>query len=268
MAFLEISAFSESLMRQVTFNAVVPTDNPPYSGRQASPARPLKTVYLLHGMLGNESDWFLLSRVPLYAHERGVAVIMPAGANSFYVDQPDSHSYFGQFVGDELVRITRALLPLSADPADTAIAGLSMGGYGALRNGLRYGDTFGWVAALSAPLDLAGMAAAPDDPERPLFGRRFRQSVFGDLSQLVGSDKDPLALVRRRLAEHAPLPRLYVACGTDDALVESNRRFRDALTELKVPLRYVETAGGHEWRFWDRQIEQVLDWFTGRLPDA
>lgn len=81
-----------------------------------------------------------------------LAVVMPAGENAFYVDQPSIGAMHGQFIGEELVEITRKMFPLSRKREDTFIGGLSMGGFGALRNGLKYHDTFGAVICLSGAL--------------------------------------------------------------------------------------------------------------------
>ena len=75
--------------------------------------------------------WYTHSR---FANERGLCVVMPSGENMFYVDQEHTHNHYSQFIGEELVEMTRAMFPLSHKKEDTFIAGLSMGGYGAIVN--------------------------------------------------------------------------------------------------------------------------------------
>src|SRR5690606_9197863 len=130
----EVTFLSRSLKRKVAFNAIIPGD----SGDPRLPAAegPFKTLYLLHGIFGNHTDWLTNSRIQMLAESRNLAVIMPAGDNAFYLDQTDRGDLYGQFVGQELVAATRAMFNLSHRREDTFIAGLSMGGYGAIRNGL------------------------------------------------------------------------------------------------------------------------------------
>jgi S-formylglutathione hydrolase FrmB len=246
-------------MRSVHFSAVIPAERP--LPPAAPPARPpYRTLYLLHGIFGSHLDWVCGSRVASLAQELGVAVVMPAGENKFYVDNEASFDNHGAFVGRELVAFTRALFPLSKKREDTAIAGLSMGGYGALRNGLKYADTFGHIAALSAALILESALKSSYDEKNILGSRAYFESVFGDLEGLADGDKDVYALVKKRLAAKKPLPRIYAACGTEDFLVENNRAFSRFLSENNVEHTYEEGPGGHDWAFWDAYIERVLKW--------
>ena len=114
----------------------------PPARRHAAPAPtregPWPTLYLLHGYTGNQVDWLYRSDIEKWAMQHGYAVIMPSGGNSFYLDNETTGERYGVFIGEELVEVTRKMFPLSHKREDTVIAGLSMGGYGAIRNGLRY----------------------------------------------------------------------------------------------------------------------------------
>ncbi len=202
MALLRMDIFSKCLMRTVTVNAIVPVDKM-YFGEEA-PAKkgPYKTLYLLHGIFGNYTDWVTGTRIQAWATDHDLVVIMPSGDNHFYVDNEKSGELYGQFIGKELVQITRDMFPLSTKKEDTFIAGLSMGGYGSIINGLKYSDTFGYVAGLSSALILDKAINAPD--EAPLFtdSRGYFESVFGNLDKLIGSDKDYNALVEYNI-EHS-----------------------------------------------------------------
>ncbi len=83
----------------------------------------------IYGLCERNTDW-------RWAEEKNLAVIMPSGDNQFYIDKEDTEEYYGEYVGKELVEFTRKMFPLSEKKEDTFIAGLSMGGYGALINGL------------------------------------------------------------------------------------------------------------------------------------
>lgn len=260
MAFLQINFLSKCLMRTVTVNAILPTDKLVFPGQPVREKKPFKTLYLLHGIFGNYTDWVNGTRIQAWAEERNLAVIMPSGDNRFYVDNPATGDFYGEFIGNELVTVTRDMFHLSDKREDTYIAGLSMGGYGAVRNGLKYSDTFGCLAGLSGALDLEMLIPKDDSSPVPQFRRSCFESVFGDLQQISGSDKDIKALVKRLLDGAGPLPDIYFCCGTEDHLLPHNRELHAYLDANHVKHTYVEGPGDHNWPFWDEYILKVLEW--------
>lgn len=259
MAIIEVNFISKCLMRTVTFNAIIPVDK---FGPQAENAeqKPLKTLYLLHGIFGNYTDWVNGTRIQAWAEANDLAVIMPSGENRFYLDDEKSGELYGEFIGKELVEFTRKLFPLSDKREDTFIAGLSMGGYGAIRNGLKYAGNFGCVIGLSAALVHDTWKDADNSAPIFTFRRSYYEAIFGEYDKVKGSDKDPKALLLKLKKEGRPVPKMYLCCGTEDGLVTANRDFRDFLNENGVDLTYVEGPGKHDWVFWDTYIKKVLDW--------
>lgn len=259
MAIIEVNSISKCLMRTVTFNAIIPVDK---FGPQAENAeqKPLKTLYLLHGIFGNYTDWVNGTRIQAWAEANDLAVIMPSGENRFYLDDEKSGELYGEFIGKELVEFTRKLFPLSDKREDTFIAGLSMGGYGAIRNGLKYAENFGCVIGLSAALVHDTWKDADNSAPIFTFRRNYYEAIFGEYDKVKGSDKDPKALLLKLKEEGRPVPKMYLCCGTEDGLVTANRDFRDFLNENGVDLTYVEGPGKHDWVFWDTYIKKVLDW--------
>ena len=260
MAYLQVNLMSERLMRTVNVNVILPADKLVVPGSSAQPPRVFKTLYLLPGIFGSQYDWINGTNVQRWAEEKNLAVVMPAGENMFYLDQEDTHSLYGQFIGDELVRLTRRMFPLSDRREDTFICGLSMGGYGALRNGIKYADTFGCAAGLSAANIVEGIENRTDSAPMFFSTRRYAQAVFGDVTKAKGSDKDIVWLARQRAASGKPLPRIYLACGADDMLLDTDRRLRDDLTACGMDVTWEEGPGSHEWDFWNRYIKRVIDW--------
>ena len=259
MAIIEVNFISKCLMRTVTFNAIIPVDK---FGPQAENAeqKPLKTLYLLHGIFGNYTDWVNGTRIQAWAEANDLAVIMPSGENRFYLDDEKSGELYGEFIGKELVEFTRKLFPLSDKREDTFIAGLSMGGYGAIRNGLKYAENFGCVIGLSAALVHDTWKDADNSAPIFTFRRNYYEAIFGEYDKVKGSDKDPKALLLKLKEEGRPVPKMYLCCGTEDGLVTANRDFRDFLNENGVDLTYVEGPGKHDWVCWDTYIKKVLDW--------
>ncbi|MCR4435205.1 MAG: alpha/beta hydrolase family protein [Clostridiales bacterium] len=260
MALVQVNFISKSLSRTVTFNAVIPTDSLPIPGEPAPEKKPFKTLYLLHGIFGNYTDWISGTSIQSLAQRKNLAVIMPSGDNSFYVDHEASGDMYGEFIGRELVDQTRELFHLSCRREDTFIGGLSMGGYGALRNGLKYHDTFGCIIALSSALILRDAMVSTHDAPVNFAKRGYYESVFGDLTKLMGSDKDPEALIAILKRQNADIPKIYLACGSEDFLIRQNRDYRDFLQAQGVEFTYEEGPGIHDWIFWDKYIEKAINW--------
>ena len=260
MALLQASIFSQTLKRTVPLMVVLPSDKVLSYGGELREEKPCKTLYLLHGLLGSYTDWVSNTNIQRLAEDRNLAVIMPSGENSFYVDQPVPNNDFGEYIGKELVELTRGMFPLSPRREDTFIAGLSMGGFGAIRNGLKYYDTFGYIAGLSSavqifelPLDAPGCALFKED------------ACFGNLTDASLSDKNPRVAFERlaQAKKQNPsirFPEIYMACGSEDTLSLVNRSLADFLIKGGVHVTWAEAPGGHNWAFWQSQIIKVLDW--------
>lgn len=260
MAMIQVDFFSKSLLRTVTVNAILPVDKLMMPGMSVREKKPFKTLYLLHGIFGNYTDWVNGTRIQAWAQDQNLAVIMPSGENHFYVDCEATGEKYGEFIGKELVEVTRDLFHLSDKREDTFIAGLSMGGYGAVRNGLKYWETFGYIAGLSSGFIQQWVLNSTDDAPMPTSRRSYYQTVFGDLEKLPGSDKDVRALILKLKEEKADIPHMYLCCGTEDFLLKENRDYYDFLTGNGIEVTYEEGPGAHEWYFWDTYIKKVLEW--------
>ena len=258
MAFIQMNIMSESLMRTVPVNVILPADKLPVPGEPPREDRPFKTLYLLHGIIGSSIDWVNGTRIQRFAEDHDLAVVMPSGSNSFYVDQPEGHNYFGRFVGQELVSLTRKIFPLSTKREDTYIGGLSMGGFGALRSGLKYTETFSHIVCLSGALLAEEMARRTGEKESFMDGAAYARACFGDLDKILHSDKNPKWLVKQLKEQNRPIPRILLACGQEDDLLPYNEDMRDFLLSEGVDVTYQTGEGAHEWDFWDRWIEYAV----------
>lgn len=259
MAQLKVDFMSKILMRTVSINVILPVDNI-LLGKEEEKIKPFKTLYLLHGIFGNNSDWISGTRIQAWAQEKNVAVVMPSGENKFYINNEYTCERFSDFIGIELVEMTRKMFNLSNKREDTFIAGLSMGGYGAIINGLKFNNTFGYIAGLSSGLILDEVIYGTEDGITAMMGgRQYYTGVFGDISKIKGSDKDYEALAKR-LSGSESTPKMYLCCGTEDFLIDVNRKFRDLLIENGFDVTYVEGPGKHDWYFWDEYILKVLNW--------
>ncbi len=261
MALIQVNFFSSALKRTVPIQVILPVDKDFGQISDDTPPNPFKTLYLLHGLLGNYTDWVTNTRILQWAEARNLAVVMPSGDNSFYIDQPTPNNDYGDFIGRELVQITRKMFPLSRKREDTFIGGLSMGGFGALRNGLVYAETFSCIATLSCA---AHIFEVPFDyPDRCLMDE---DRVFGDLPEASRTNKNPRVALEQLMQRNGPVPKIYMSCGLQDRLLIPNRLLRDYLLESGIDLTYQETDGKHNWNFWNEQLQKVLQWLP--LDDA
>ena len=250
MARLSVDYYSPSLMRTTTLDVILPVDDhgealgldalrrsdpaawerTPYPPQKA----PFKTLYLLHGMSGNHRDFVSETRIRSWAESRGIAVVMPSGYNAFYLDQPSS------FIG-----------------------GISMGAYGALRNGFKYAENFGSIIALSSAMVINDIESIVTD-DLFFLSRPFLESVFGPLDQVPDSDKDPRRLAADVVYCDRPRPRVYMAWGTQDPLAQANRLLAERLRGTGIDVTQEELPGGHDWEFWNTSLKRALDWLPLR----
>lgn len=247
MAIIDVSFFSKNIKRSVTFKAYLPFDEYNYLTMKNLSKPPFKTLYLLHGIFGFKEDWITYTRVIEYVKGNNLAIIMPSGENSFYIDNNISGIMYEKYFFQELVEETRKIFPLSNKKEDTYLAGLSMGGFGALRNGIIYNDIFSVVGAFSPAIPKNKQQNFPGD----VFGINYNYisnnyPEYFDLYNIVLNNKDNL-------------PKLFLGCGSEDFLIEANREFTDFLNSLEINHIYFEEVDGHTWSFWDLSIKRFID---------
>ena len=244
----------KSLQRRTSISVILPADNIHFlQDREEIVPQPYKTLYLLHGLYGSDDIFLANTSIQKFAEDNGIAIVIPCGENSFHVDNPKAHAYYGEYVGQELLDITRNIFPLSHKREDTFIAGFSMGGYGAIRNGLKYCENFSKIGMISAALITDDIVYLNDD-DNVLRSRDFYESVFGNLNKLKGSDMDPKALIETC----DDVPDIFMACGVDDFLYGKNVEFHEFLKSRNVNAEFMESPGEHTWEFCDEHIKEFI----------
>ena len=264
MAWFQMNFASASLKRLVSANVIIPADM--RLGPQPSMEKPFKTLYLLHGYTGDWNDWITGTNIMEMAQQNNLAVVMPSGENSFYVDIEHSGRLYSTFLAHDLVDFTRKIFPLSDKREDTIVGGLSMGGYGALYNGLKHSDVFGHIIALSSALVVENAVSSTDEPNMMGTNRGYFEDVFGDLDKVMDSDKNLAVLAKQVLDRGNNTPNLYIACGYNDMLVYGNRKLSSKLNEMGYKHVYEEGAGTHDWTFWNNFLKRGLD-YLNLVPD-
>lgn len=252
MALCDIKFFSEALGMQTEVYVVLPQKN--LNGeigvKTAAEKEKFKNLYLLHGLSDDHSIWLRRTSIERYAAEYGIAVIMPCAHKSFYCDMKYGMKFY-QFIAKELPKRMNEFFGLSTEREDNFIAGLSMGGYGALKIGLRECDNFCACAGLSSAIDL-----------NRRFGDELYLSIFGENGPVP--DEDNLYYLAETRRDNPNKPEIFMGCGTEDFLYKENTAFRDKLNSLGYDLCYKESPGVHCWEFWDEYIQYVLKWMFGQ----
>jgi putative tributyrin esterase len=250
MALLRCDFFSDVLEMGTSMTVLLPQASQEQIGVvEASPGADggFPVLYLLHGLSDDGTAWSRFTSIERYAAELGLAVVMPQVARSFYADEVHGGRYW-TFLSEELPAVVDSFFNLSGRREDTFVAGLSMGGYGAVKWALHQPERFAAVASLSGALDAVALTA---DPRR---GELFERVFDGR----VGPRDDLFGLLAE--AEVEALPSFYVGCGTEDELFTGNVRFVDEATAAGLDLHVDFRAGEHEWGLWDTTIRDVLAW--------
>ncbi len=257
MAIFRIAFASETLFRTVNLNVIIPVET--YGRTDIKKPEKFKTLYLLHGFGGNKDDWMDYTNLRSISEKYNLAVVLPSGENSFYENMNVITGRYSDFVGKELVEFTRRMFPLSDKKEDTFIGGLSMGGFGALRLGSLYHQTFGKIFSLSGAFIIDNIAGKKEGYRDGIADYDYYVRTFGNLEQVKDSPKDPLYCVKEAI-KVKDMPDVYMAVGTDDFLLKENRLMRESLENEGLKISYHEDHGIHDWDFWNRYLPKAMDW--------
>ena len=140
---------------------------------------------------------------------------------------------------------------------------LSMGGFGALHTAFAFPENFGKVAAMSSALLIHEIAGMKPGQDNGVANYEYYHLCFGDLDRVEESDANPETLVLKLKSENKEIPGIYMACGTEDFLLERNRAFCEFLKKEEIPVLYEEGPGSHNMQFWDAKLEPAIKWMLG-----
>lgn len=280
MAWMDVHFYSKTLGMTTTMAVILPeedlgigVDKSVWDG-----SSPLPVLYLFHGSSDDHTIWLRRTSLERYMAGRRLAVVIPSLASSYGVNQKYGLRYY-DFLSRELPEKASRFFKLSRSPAETYLAGVSMGGYIAMRLAMDQPDAYGFAASISGVLDYVACCAL--SPHRRYDGtaeeleeyltagdmdsyyavRDFRQN-FGSLPEFVGSGNDLTTLAKKCTGGAAP--RLLFTFGTEDRLYPQGQSFCMRLKELGIPYDSHMTAGDHIWEVFDEHIQRVL----AALPGA
>jgi putative tributyrin esterase len=236
---------SKSLGRVMKYRVLLPTSYD--RGNKRYPV-----LYLLHGLYGDYTNWTANSAIRQYAAALDVITAMPDANDSWYTNSATDpqQKYEDYLIKDFLTEIeTRYRTTATRDTR--FIAGLSMGGYGAIKFALKYPQLFAIAGSFSGAFD----APLRLDQAQPNFSQQLMK-VFGPTNSKTRTENDIYELIKQ--ANPDALPYLYMDCGTSDYFLGPDRAFTKGLSDLKIRYEYRERPGKHDWVFWDRAINMFL----------
>lgn len=253
MAKFICNFISYTLKRTVDITVVIPSmtfphacgdyeSSAPGGGMGAVPRHYIEAkypvIYLLHGLGNNHMTWNGYTNAELYAEEHMIALVMPSGENKGYTNQ--SGDAFYDFIDKELPEFVCSMFPISEKPQDTYMAGLSMGAIGTFIHGFRRPEKYRALGAFSGGIYLPPV------------------SLSGEVWE---AENNPEQLVHRLTEYGRALPDIFLACGRRDPLFEMCVRTREALVKNGFCVKWREEQDyAHEWRFWDKMLEEFMEW--------
>lgn len=236
MAFLATQFFGGSIAKASSMNILVP------QGLKG----PFPVLYLLHGLSDDHSIWQRRTSLERYVEGLGLIVVMPDGHRGFYCNSttPDGLAYEDHIVKD-VVGFVDDTFPTIRRAGGRAVAGLSMGGYGAMMLAMRHPDVFSVASSHSGAVAVINRPPA----DRPEVARML---------QAYPKRKYDCFAIARRFARTRQRLHLRLDCGTEDRLLEGNRRFHALLDKLGLAHEYTEFPGSHTWEYWDRHVGETI----------
>lgn len=261
MALFQVNTYSQALSRIITFHFILPNDAPvEIIGPNPNYERPTRTLYLLHGFSGSTQDWLTGSLIQELSLKYNLAVVMPAGENSFYLNGKGTGRGYETFTAEELPDYCQKTFGLSDKPEDNIIGGLSMGGFGAIHTALKYPNRFGKMFGLSSALIVNSIKGMKPGSRNDIADYDYYTQIFGDPDRLDESENNPEYLVTERLKKGETIQPIFMACGSEDFLLNENHEFRDFLVKKGIDVTYKESPGIHDWKFWNEYLEPAIQW--------
>jgi putative tributyrin esterase len=243
MAFARINYHSRSLQKASSVSVVFPDD--------PSIPRPWSVFYLLHGLSDDDTIWMRRTSIERYVEGLPLVVVMPDGGRGWYTDAQVGYAYEDDLIKDVVALIDRTL-PVKAERGGRAIGGLSMGGYGAVKLGLKHHEMFASVNSHSGAVAMLQVDWRKNDRMKDIAAELER--IFGTAGK--GGPEDPFGIVER--IDHGRIPAMRIDCGRDDFLIEQNRSFHRHLESMHIPHEYEEFPGEHNWPYWDQHVREAV----------
>jgi putative tributyrin esterase len=244
VAMRDVTFHSAALNRDMQYRVVLPAS--------IAAGAKLPVVYLLHGVGGGFRDWSNYSDSARFA-ERGLILVMPQGNDSYFVNAAERpQDRYEDYIVNDLIADVEVRFPVAKGRGTRAIAGVSMGGFGAVKLALSHPELFVFAGAISPAVDV---------PSRPFSIKRIQQwwrhsSIFGRWGSQTRRNSDPFVLARS--ADPVKTPYLFLTCGNQEGLLPANRNFAALLEHRHFRYEFHVVPGGHDWNQWDQRLPSVF----------
>lgn len=255
LAAQDFKLSSKLMAREMPYRVILPKN---YEARKNER---FPVLYLLHGLTGHFDNWADRTKLKEYAANYDYIIVTPEGDNGWYSDSASTaNDKYESYIVQELIPEIDGKFRTLAMREHRAIAGLSMGGYGSLKFGLKYPEKFFVAGSFSGALG----AASFTEKTAGAIGKSI-DAIFGGVDSETRNSNDIFKLVREISPEKIKaLPFIYLDCGTEDFLFQNNREFVALLVEKKVPHEFRQLPGKHDWVYWDSQVQEFLR-LSGKL---
>ena len=239
MATIDINYKLKSLMHQDNFKIISPIENT---------NQELKTIYLLHGMYNDYNDWIRRTKIIDLTKDYKFNAILLNGRNSYYINDQTNQEHYSNYI-KEIQEITEKIINTKKGKENNIILGASMGGFGALYNGLKYHENFGKIISLAPVI--------PDEIKETK-----KDEDYTNVKQYIQNKLNknyPIKEKILKLEKEDKLPQIHLSTGPNDYLYESNTRFKEFLDENNIPYTYHEYTGQHKWKTWNQEINTIIE---------
>jgi putative tributyrin esterase len=243
---------SSLMQRELPFWVILPAN---YEASKTN----YPVLYLLHGLFGSCDNWLELTEIETSLADKNFITVLPEGGNNWYSDSAtiETDKFESSFI-NELIPTVEASYRICRTRETRARAGLSMGGFGALKFALKRPELFVFAGSMSGAFNaphLTGLEENSDWQELypsilEVFGRensptRFENDLFGIIREIPEEEK-------------SSVPFIYFDCGTKDGFLKVNRELAELLKRKEIAFQFEEISGGHDWIYWDKQIRVIL----------
>ena len=263
----ELTVYSPALARETRVRVLTPAGFDPADGA-------LPVLWLLHGGFGSEADWTTAGAAEALTAGHPMVVVMPAaGIGGWYSDwvspTPEGPQQWETYHLDELRPFIEARYGSRTDRDGRAVAGLSMGGYGALHYASRHPDLFGFAAAFSGAVDSRHPGITGVIMASPLAHQAAPGAIFGDpvLQAATWRAHNPVDLAAnlRTVEVHLRTGDGTRPPGGDQGdpiqeigVRQANDTLSRRLTQLGIDHTYVVHPGVHAWSYWRDDLAATL----------
>jgi len=247
MAIFEAHLHSNELQKDTGINVVIPEGN--------TPVDELHVLWLLHGLSDDYTAWCRFTAIEDYARRYNTIVVMPDAEQSFYTDMVHGMKFY-TYLTEELPKFMVRNFGISTARELNHIAGLSMGGFGAMKIALAQPERFCTVGTFSGSLDMADRSIRAEIP-------RLYKDIYGDDMNIKNTKEDLIYMLDKLTADGVDIPKIFLYCGTGDTLHEANAHFLAHCKKLGIPVKHNEDGGCHTWKYWNEQVYNYLAWIFG-----